>query len=322
MKLEDLVGNANSNIQQNNARIQRIEQVMRDEHGKMQKQIKRLEDLLGTETLQEAVVDVKKKGREVKQEVTLPAIQILVKRPGGGSSVYTVDPLARVESLQLKICETDGIVSEMQRLLFDGKEMEPTRRLCSYGLQEFNFVDLCLRDTAKFNPYSSRADTAQQNKRSFEEEVEEMRKIHRGALTAVHKEMEEVLRRQQIQQERQQEQIEEQSLRDRRLRLEIDESCRLVREENAALRSLTSKEIGDLKQTVIMLKNSQEIGDVKKLVKKLRDKLARHHAELDEFRAVRSQGEGGKRRKGSSERTGRAERRFSHKSDESATSNT
>ena len=73
-------------------------------------------------------------------------VEINLKTLTGHKSTYKVDPVNEtVMELMFKVRDDQGIPTDQQRMLLDGKQLEHARKLDAYGIAEGSTVHLVLR---------------------------------------------------------------------------------------------------------------------------------------------------------------------------------
>jgi ubiquitin len=72
-------------------------------------------------------------------------MQLFVKTLTGKTITIEMEQSDNIATMKQKIMDKEGIGVEQQRLIFAGKQLEDTRTLQDYSLQEGNTVHLVLR---------------------------------------------------------------------------------------------------------------------------------------------------------------------------------
>lgn len=77
------------------------------------------------------------------------------------------------EDLKKRVCETEGIPIDQQRLIFDGKQIEDGRLLSEYGIQHMSVVHTVLRLLGGGNTEVIEDEESEDEKKSEDEESED-----------------------------------------------------------------------------------------------------------------------------------------------------
>lgn len=73
------------------------------------------------------------------------SMQIFVKTLTGKTITLEVNDTDTIQSVKEKITQREGIPAEQQRLIFEGKELEPAYTLADYDIQAESVIQLVLR---------------------------------------------------------------------------------------------------------------------------------------------------------------------------------
>ena len=71
--------------------------------------------------------------------------QIFVKTLTGKSLAIDVTPDETVASLKEKVCSSEGVPVDQQRLIFSGKQLEDKETMASYNITKESTIHLVLR---------------------------------------------------------------------------------------------------------------------------------------------------------------------------------
>ncbi|XP_056602307.1 polyubiquitin-like [Triplophysa dalaica] len=78
--------------------------------------------------------------------VTIPGpMQVFVKNEKGTTSTYDIDPNETVNQLQQKIFNKGRVPLDQQRLIYNGKQLEPGRMLKDYDITNQSTIHMTLR---------------------------------------------------------------------------------------------------------------------------------------------------------------------------------
>lgn len=72
-------------------------------------------------------------------------MQIEVKANNGSQFVLIVQPSDTIEAIKLQIKDHEGIHEDKQRLVFNGQQLEDSRTVSDYNIQNGDTVHLVLR---------------------------------------------------------------------------------------------------------------------------------------------------------------------------------
>ena len=72
-------------------------------------------------------------------------MQVFVKSMSGKTLSVDVEPDESIESLKAKIREKEGIAPDQQRVVFEGKQLDSTKSISDYGIEEDSTLHLVLR---------------------------------------------------------------------------------------------------------------------------------------------------------------------------------
>lgn len=72
-------------------------------------------------------------------------MQVFVKSMSGKTLSVDVEPDESIESLKSKIQQKEGITPDQQRVVFEGKQLDSTKSISDYGIEEDSTLHLVLR---------------------------------------------------------------------------------------------------------------------------------------------------------------------------------
>ncbi|XP_026117240.1 polyubiquitin-like [Carassius auratus] len=85
-------------------------------------------------------------GSVVSLLITKPApFQVFVKNEKGQFGTYEVDVNETVDQLQTKIYNKERVPKDQQRLIYNGRQLEPGRKLQYYDITQLSTIHMTLR---------------------------------------------------------------------------------------------------------------------------------------------------------------------------------
>ena len=80
--------------------------------------------------------------------ISANAMTVFVRLPSGTSTAFEVEPTDRIEDIKARIQEEEGIPSDLQILIFAGKQLEEGNTLQDYSIQKESVLRLQLLKTS------------------------------------------------------------------------------------------------------------------------------------------------------------------------------
>ena len=70
---------------------------------------------------------------------------VFIKTLKGKKLIIVIDPLNTIGELKEKICDSEGISPDQQRLIFEGKQLEDNKTLTDYNIKKESTLLMILR---------------------------------------------------------------------------------------------------------------------------------------------------------------------------------